>query len=61
MKNFTGNKSLVIYDSFGRPVKEYDLINPDEVIEDVSNYAKGVYLVKVCGNNRMLTSKFVVN
>jgi hypothetical protein len=61
LRNFTGDRTLIIYDRLGKSVNEYKAVSEDEFKIDVSNYAKGIYLIKVCDNNTMLTSKIVVN
>ena len=62
LKNFgSNNKNILIYDCLGNVVKNFGSTAKNEIEENVSNYPKGIYLVKAVSGKQVLTNKFVVN
>ena len=62
LKNFgSDNKYILIYDCLGNVVKDFGSTSKNEIEENVSNYTKGIYLVKAVSGKQVLTTKFVVN
>ncbi len=62
LKNFgSDNKYILIYDCLGNVVKDFGNTAKNEIEENVSNYPKGIYLVKAVSGKQVLTTMFVVN
>ncbi len=57
-----GNKTLSVYDSFGKVIFEQVVSNQQEFINvDLSKHSKGLYFVKIVTENSFYTEKIILN
>jgi hypothetical protein len=60
LKNPVKNFELIMYDALGRKVKSIQKAQVLEASFDVSELAKGFYIIKATGENFTETSRFLI-
>ena len=60
--NFPSDKTLLVYDMYGKLVIEQDISNQSNLVNiDLSNYNKGLYFIKVVSELSQFTEKIILN